>query len=73
MQIYTFIIHIFYYEKTIYKIKIIILSTVATKVKSSNKAQKINFGKKSNGLAKKHVNKHEKTKTTHKEYKGQGR
>lgn len=46
---------------------------MVVKSKTSGKAPKVNFGKKSNGLAKKHVNKHEKTKSTHKEYKGQGR
>ena len=48
---------------------------MAVKGKStgSSKVQKTSFGKKRKGLAKKHINKHAKTKRSNKLYVGQGR
>lgn len=46
---------------------------MAAKSNSSKQQGKTNFGNKKGGMAKKHVNKHQKTKTIYKDYVGQGR
>ncbi len=46
---------------------------MAAKTKSSGKVEKTSFGKKKEGKAKRHVNKHNKTKASNQLYKGQGR
>jgi hypothetical protein len=46
---------------------------MAVKSKSNGKVEKTNFGKKKDGKAKRHVNKHNKTKSSNQTYRGQGR